>query len=204
MPPPDKIDDQRVQKIIEYSIRLARQQKQNLSDSDEASMSFQMLIALRRWDDTPETPLRMVESDPVWKELLELPQRPLDQNSNLMAAEHFAFARQIAVGFGDPHTDAIIRTYHVAKGIALFIPGGVGEKLLRTAKNHPVLPESDDSKRWASRGAAQGLQEYKASHNGKLGEPFSARGVLTNNATAQYKTAAGSYPTLYFNSQGVR
>jgi len=202
--PPDKVDDQRVQKIIEYSIRLARQQKQNPTDSEEASMSFQMLIALRRWDDTPETPLSRIESDPAWKDLLELPEKPLDQNFNLMAAEHYAFARQIALGFGDPHTDAIIRTYHVAKGIALFIPGGIGEKLLRTAKNHPVLPESDDSKRWASMGAAQGLLEYKKSHNGNLGTPFSARGVLTNNATAQYKRASESYPTSYFQTSTAR
>jgi len=202
--PPDKIDDDRVRKLIDYSIRLARQQKPNLTPGDEAYASFQMLITLRRWDDTPATPLSTISADPTWKDLLELPQKPLDENFNLMAAEHYAFARYIAVSLGDPHTDAIIRTYHIAKTVAFALPGGVGEKALRTTSNHPVLPESDDSKRWASMGAAQGLQDYKSTHNGKLGAPFSARGVLTNNASAQYKRIGDTMPFSYSKPAGAQ
>jgi hypothetical protein len=184
---PDPIDDKRVAQIIDYAAYLVKRANPKVTVAAEAEASFQKLISLRRCGDQGIPPFDTVISDPTWKRLLQLPEKPLDLNFDLMAAEHYAFARTIAIEYGDPHTDATVRTYYGIKTIALAVPLGIGEKFLRTSKNHPVLPESDASKRWASTGVFAGLERYKMEHDGQLGPPFSSRGVLTANY-GQYKT----------------
>jgi hypothetical protein len=182
--PPDAIDDSRVKEILQHASEIARRQKPAATALDESYESWQTLLKLRRWDDTPETPLKDVQADAKWKSLLQLPAKPLDGNFDLMAAEHFAYARYVALTYGDPHTESVLKTYFMAKKI-------MPERWLRTSKNHPVLPESKASLSWMSKGVLQGLQDYRNApgHGGQLGRPFSSREVVTANAPAQYKRA---------------
>jgi hypothetical protein len=186
-PTSDSIDDQKVQGILAHALDLVRLQKPQSSGRDETYETWQILLALRRWDDTPKTPISLVQNDAQWKSLLELPEKPLDHNFNLMADEHSSFARYIAAGCGDPHTEGVLKTYFAAKSAVSFFPGG--EKLLRTSPNHPVLPESAASRRWMAQGVRQGLQDYRNAHGGQIGESFSSRSVVTDNAGPQYKRA---------------
>lgn len=196
----DPIDNARVQGILDHARDLARAAKPSATGAEEAYLAWQILLTLRRWDDTPATPLSRVEGDPAWKSLLELPGKRLDQNYNLMAAEHYEYARYIAAIYGDPHTEGVLRTYFAAKTAVNLLPGG--ERRLRTSPQHPVLDESPQSKMWVSKGVAQGLLDYKAEHGGKLGTPYSSRGVVTGNAPAQYKRATG-VPLPYASGAGA-
>jgi hypothetical protein len=189
---PDPISDTLVRQVIDYAAYLVKQSNPKVTVHEEAEQSFQRLISLRRCGDEGTAPLDVVMSDLTWKRLLRLPEKPLDLNFDLMAAENYAFARKVAIEFGDPHTEATVRTYYGIKTIALAVPLGIGERFLRTSKNHPVLPESDASKRWASTGVFVGLGQYKEEHNGQLGAPYSSRGVITANASSQYKTGLGT------------
>lgn len=190
------IDNVRVQGILDHARDLARAAKPSATGAEEAYIAWQILLTLRRWDDTAATPLSRVEADPKWKSLLELPGKRLDENYNLMAAEHYEYARYIAAIYGDPHTEGVLRTYFAAKTAVNLLPGG--ERLLRTSPNHPVLEESAESKMWMSKGVAQGLLDYKAEHGGKLGTAYSSRGVITGNAPAQYRRGTGlPYPYAY-------
>jgi hypothetical protein len=196
-PPSKIIDDKRVQGIIDYAVYLAHISEPKVTPEGEAALAFQRLIRLRRWNVAKQGPLTNIEYYSNWKDLLQLPENPLDLNLNLMAAEHYAFALKVAIELGDPHTEGIVRTYFAAKTLLFHVPMGMGERLLRTDPDHPVLPESDASKRWAAAGVFKGLEEYRRRHNGKLGLPFSAKGLLTDNAPTQYKQARGNLPAAY-------
>jgi hypothetical protein len=187
---PEPIDDKRVQGILDHARDLARTQTSGLSMLDLDKAIWQVLLVLRRWDDTPQTPLSRVEADPSWKSLLRLPQKPLDSNFDLMAAEHYSYARFVAAFYGDPHTETALKTYFAAKSALSHFKGG--EKLLRTTPNHPVLPESDASLRWMSLGVVQGLNDYRAANGGQLGKPWSSRDVVTQNVGPQYQRAKDS------------
>lgn len=186
---PEPIDDRRVQAILDKARDVAHAQQPQAAGVDADYWIWQTLLELRRWDNTPQTPLSSIESDPVWKSTLRLPAKPLDSNFDLMAAEHYAYARFVAAYYGDPHTQTVLKTYFGAKSALSQVPGG--EQLLRTSPKHPVLPESDASLMWMARGVAQGLADYRAAHGGQMGKPWSSREVVTGNAPAQYKRAAG-------------
>jgi LysM domain len=184
----DSIDDDQVQGILDYAVDLVHKKKPQSDGVEEALDSWQILLVLRRWDDTPQT----IQNYEQWQSLLELPQTPLDRNLNLMAAEHYSFARYVAAGCGDPHTEGVLKTYFAATSAVSFFPGG--EKLLRTDPKHPVLPESPASRKWMAKGVQEGLLDYRNAHGGHLGENFSSRSVVTGNAGPQYKKAKD---TLY-------
>jgi LysM repeat protein len=179
----DTIDDDKVQKILDYAADIAFKKNPQSDAVDEARDSWQILYVLRRWNGSPQT----IPNYQGWQSLLELPQTPLDRNLELMAAEHYGFARYVAAGCGDPHTESVLKTYFAAKSVVSFFPGG--EKLLRTDPNHPVLPESPASLKWKSKGVQDGLLDYKKEHGGHLGENFSSRSVVTNNIGPQYQKA---------------
>jgi LysM repeat protein len=179
----DSIDDKAVQGILDCAVDLAQKKNPTSDAVEEAHDSWQILIVLRRWNDPPQT----IPNYDDWEELLELPQTPLDHNLELMAAEHYSFARYIAAGCGDPHTEGVLKTYFAAKSAVSFFPGG--EKLLRTDPKHPVLPESDASRKWMSKGVQAGLLDYRNAHGGHLGENFSSRGVVTDNIWPQVQKA---------------
>ena len=104
-----------------------------------------------------------------------------------MAAEHYGFARYVAAGCGDPHTEGVLKTYFAAKSVVSLFPKG--EKLLRTSPNHPVLPESPASQKWKSKGVQDGLLDYRNEHGGHLGENFSSRSVVFDNIGPQLQKA---------------
>jgi len=183
----DAIDDSRVAGILKHAAELALRQKPSATLLEQDYWSWQILLTLRRWDDTTATPLSNVQADPQWKSLLRLPDVPLDHNYDLMAAEHYGYARYVAATYGDPHTDGILRTYFAVKTAVSLLPSG--EKLLRTTKNHPVLPESGASRKWMSLGVQQGLLDYRKTHGSHLGPTFSSREVLRSNVGPQYKRA---------------
>src|SRR5215467_4867183 len=185
------VDDQRAASILSRTETLA-----HTSGRNEIDFARNLLRILRRWEgpdvaqlDDPnewtyyQTVITSMLNDPDWKDSLEYPDVPLDQNVTLAAAEHYAFARLIAAYYGDPHTLMVVKFYY---GVKHILP----EKMLRTSAKHPVLPESDASRAWAAKGVTKGLEDYKAAHGGKLGKPFSSRAVIYDNGPMHYKQKA--------------
>jgi hypothetical protein len=192
-----QVTDGKVQAIIGQSILLAK-----AYGVDAVDFMRQLLLLLRRWEGDNVSLLEdqaawgawkvildKCLADKQWQDILDYPDTPLDQNYNLMAAEHYAFARYIARSYGDPNTEGTLNVYFHAKKFLMEIGG---EKLLRTSAKHPVLKESQASLAWKSKGVADGLQDYAGAHGGKLGVRNSSRGMLKANILQQYQTVRGN------------
>ena len=177
------------------------------STGDRVDFARQLLLLLRRWEGES---VPLIEDQQVWgpwrqiikqclaerrwRDALEYPAVALDQNYNLMAAEHYAFARYIARLYGDPNTDATLNTYFPAKKILIAVGG---EKLLRTSANHPVLRESTASLAWKSKGVIDGLDDYRKANGGKPGIRNSSRSMVMPNAIQQYKLVGAKAVPAY-------
>lgn len=108
---------------------------------------------------------------------------------NLADAEHYMYARFLAGDTGDPSVKVLVLGYETAK-VVKYASGK--EKELRTDSRFPVLPPSMDAVSWGLEGAADGLDDYRAAHNDKLGSMGTATKANWNMVKSQY---GGFYKT---------
>ena len=114
-----------------------------------------------------------------------VPNAPYDLN--LADAEHYMYARFLAGNTGDASVKALVVGYETAK-VVKYLRGK--EKDLRTDSRFPVLPPSIDAVNWGLAGAEDGLNDYKAAHNGTLGKFGSA-------GKANWEMVKGQYEGIY-------
>jgi hypothetical protein len=180
----ENVTDSEVLKILSFGVAEQTRSRPTQTVQELTYAVWQRLLQLRRWTGPTDAVLH-------WKPILGFPETPLDQNYNLMAAEHYAYARHVAQFYGDPNTNATIKLYFDVKNLAQLT--SFTERLLRTDPNHPTLPESAESRQWAARGAVEGLDDYRKEHEYRLGTAGSSREIIYDliktQAKAKYSAA---------------
>jgi hypothetical protein len=133
------------------------------SAADRNLHAFAYLRGIRRRGDEPL--LRQLGMT-----VPDIPTAPFDES--LADAEHYMYARRLASDTGDANG---VRTLVMGYELKKYLDSKRGKlQSGRTNQKFPVLPPSTESIGWGLKGMDDGMDDYRAEHNGNTGTPGAA------------------------------